>query len=65
MAVAVPILRQRRDDKARFQLPCPYFFAGLGLVFSAMLLTQMHRGEFIVVGTTCTIALLNWFFVRR
>jgi basic amino acid/polyamine antiporter, APA family len=65
MAVAVPILRQRRDDKARFQLPFPYFFAGLGLVFSAMLLTQMHRGEFIVVGTTCTIALLNWFFVRR
>jgi amino acid transporter len=65
MAVAVPILRQRRDDKARFQLPFPYFFAGLGLVFSAMLLTQMHRSEFIVVGTTCTIALLNWFVVRR
>jgi APA family basic amino acid/polyamine antiporter len=65
MAVAVPILRQRRDDKARFQLPFPYFFAGFGLIFSAMLLTQMHRGEFIVVGTTCTIALLNWFFVRR
>jgi basic amino acid/polyamine antiporter, APA family len=65
MAVAVPILRQRRDDKAQFQLPFPYFFAGFGLIFSAMLLTQMHRGEFIVVGTTCTIALLNWFFVRR
>jgi len=64
MAVAVPILRRRRDDKARFQLPCPYFFAGFGLVFSALLLTPMHRGEFIVVGTTCTIALLNWFFVR-
>jgi APA family basic amino acid/polyamine antiporter len=65
MAVAVPILRQRRDDKARFLLPFPYFFAGFGLVFSAMLLTQMHRGEFIVVGTACTIALVNWFFVRR
>ena len=65
MAVAVPILRQRRDDKARFQLPFPYFFAGFGLIFSSMLSTQMHRGEFIVVGTTCTIALLNWFFVRR
>jgi len=65
MAVAVPILRQRRDDKARFQLPFPYSFAGFALVFSAMLLTQMHRGEFIVVGTTCTIAMVNWFFVRR
>jgi APA family basic amino acid/polyamine antiporter len=65
MAVAVPILRRRRDDKARFQLPFPYFFAGFGLVFSALLLAQMHRGEFIVVGTTCTIALVNWFFVRK
>jgi amino acid transporter len=65
MAVAVPILRRRRDDKARFQLPFPYFFAGFGLVFSAMLLMQMHRGEFILVGTTCTIALVNWFFVRK
>lgn len=65
MAVAVPILRRRRDDKARFQLPFPYFFAGFGLVFSALLLTQMRRGEFIVVGTTCTIALVNWFFVRK
>ena len=65
MAVAVPILRRRRDDKARFQLPFPYFFAGFGLLFSALLLTQMHRGEFIVVGTTCAIALANWFFVRR
>jgi amino acid transporter len=65
MAVAVPILRRRGNDKARFQLPFPYFFAGFGLVFSALLLTQMHRGEFIVVGTTCTIALVNWFFVRK
>jgi amino acid transporter len=65
MAVAVPILRRRRDGKARFQLPFPYFFAGFALLFSAVLLTQMHRGEFIVVGTTCVIALVNWFFVRR
>lgn len=65
MAVAVPILRRRREDKAQFQLPFPYFFAGFGLVFSALLLTQMRRGEFIVVGTTCTIALVNWFFVRK
>jgi amino acid transporter len=65
MAVAVPVLRRRQDNKARFLLPFPYFFAGFGLLFSAMLLTQMHRGEFIVVGTTCTIALVNWLFVRR
>jgi amino acid transporter len=65
MALAVPILRGRRDGKAQFLLPAPYLFAGLALLFSVVLLTQMGRGEFYVVGTTCGIALLNWIFVRR
>jgi len=65
MAVAVPVLRRRGDGQARFLLPFPYFFAGFGLLFSVVLLTQMHGGELAVVGTTCGIALLNWFVVRR
>ena len=65
MAIAVPVLRSRRDGKAQFLLPVPYLFAGLALLFSVILLTQMGRGEFYVVGTTCAIALLNWIFVRR
>jgi APA family basic amino acid/polyamine antiporter len=65
MAVAVPVLRKRRDGKAQFLLPVPYLFAGLALLFSIVLLTQMGRSEFYVVGTTCAIALLNWMFVRR
>jgi APA family basic amino acid/polyamine antiporter len=65
MAVALPVLRSRRDGKAQFLLPVPYLFAGLALVFSIVLLTQMGRGEFYVVSTTCAIAMLNWIFVRR
>lgn len=65
MAIAVPVLRRRHDGKAQFLLPVPYLFAGLALLFSIVLLTQMGRGEFHVVGTTCAIALLNWIFVRR
>lgn len=65
MAIAVPVLRSRRDGKAQFLLPVPYLFAGLALLFSVILLTQMGRGEFYVVGTTCAIAFLNWIFVRR
>ncbi len=65
MAIAVPVLRSRRDGKAQFLLPVPYLFAGLALLFSVILLTQMGRGEFYVVGTTCAIALLNWILVRR
>jgi len=65
MAVAVPVLRNRHDGKARFLLPMPYVFSTLALLFSILLLTQMGRGEFYVVGTTCAVALLNWLFVRR
>jgi basic amino acid/polyamine antiporter, APA family len=65
MAVAVLVLRSRVKEKAQFLLPAPHLFAGLALLFSVVLLTQMGRGEFYVVGTTCAIALLNRFFVRR
>jgi APA family basic amino acid/polyamine antiporter len=65
MALAVPVLRRRRDGKAQFLLPAPYLFSGLALLFSIVLITQMGRSEFYAVSTTCLIALLNWFFVRR
>lgn len=65
MALAVPLLRRRGDRQAQFVLPVPYLFAGLALIFSLVLLTQMGRGEFAVVGTTCVVALVNWMAVRR
>jgi len=65
MAAAVPVLRRRNDGKAQFLLPAPHFFAALAFVFPIVLLTQMGRGEFYVVGATCAIALLNWVFLRR
>ena len=65
IALAVPVLRARKDGKAQFLLPVPYVFAGFGILFSAALLTQMGRGEFIVVGSTCLIALGNWFIVKK
>ena len=65
MALAVPLLRRRGDRQAQFALPWPYLFAGLGLVFSLLLLTQIGRAEFVVVGATCLVALVNWLAVRR
>jgi APA family basic amino acid/polyamine antiporter len=64
MALAVPVLRRRKDGKAQFQLPFPCLFAACGILFSVVLLTRMGRGEFIIVATTCAIAFLNWIFVR-
>jgi basic amino acid/polyamine antiporter, APA family len=65
MAIAVPVLRRRGTGKAQFLLRAPYLFAGLALLFSIVLLTQMGKGEFYVVGTTCAIALVHWIFLRR
>jgi amino acid transporter len=65
MALAVPILRSRNDGKAKFLLPAPYLFAGLGILFSVVLATRMGRSEFAVIGTTSVIAMINWAVVRR
>lgn len=64
MALALPVLRRREDGQAAFSLPFPYFFSGFALLFSLVLLTRMGRGEFYIIGATCVIAALNWFFVR-
>jgi APA family basic amino acid/polyamine antiporter len=65
MALAVPILRSRKDGKAQFLLPAPYLFSGLGIVYSIALATQMGRSEFAVMGITSVIALANWATVRK
>jgi basic amino acid/polyamine antiporter, APA family len=64
MALAVPVLRRRRDNQAGFRLPVPYLFSGLALLFSVVLITRMGRGDIYVVGATCLVALLNWLSVR-
>lgn len=65
MAISVPILRRRRDAQAQFQMPMPYLISCLALLFSIVLLTQMGRSEFAVLGFTSAIALANWFVVRK
>jgi basic amino acid/polyamine antiporter, APA family len=65
MAIAVPVLRRRGTGKAQFLLPAPYLFAGLALLFSVVMLSQMGKAEFYVVGTTCAIGLIHWIFLRR
>jgi APA family basic amino acid/polyamine antiporter len=64
MALALPILRRRNDGRTQFRLPAPYLFAALALCFTLVLLTQMSREDFYVVGATCAVAWLNWILVR-
>ena len=65
MALAVPVLRGRKDGKAQFLLPLPYLFAGLGVLYSAVLASQMGRSEFAVMAVTSVMALANWMVVRK
>jgi APA family basic amino acid/polyamine antiporter len=65
MALAVPILRNRKDGKAQFLLPAPYVFSALGVLFSIALATQMGRSECVVMAVTSAIALANWVAVKK
>ena len=64
MAAAVPVLR-KREGEAPFSLPIAWVFWGMGLALTMALLTQVGRGELIVVAVTCCVALINWVVVRR
>lgn len=65
MAIALVVLRKRGDSQAAFALPAPYLFAGVAMTFSVALALQMGRGEFLVVGVTGAVAVVNWLLMRR
>jgi hypothetical protein len=64
MALAVPVLRRRKDRTAQFRIPIPYLFAGASVLICMVQLSQMGWRDFLVVGATCVIALANWLLVR-
>jgi basic amino acid/polyamine antiporter, APA family len=65
IAAAVPVLRKKQPQAVTFHLPGGMFFAVLALLFSAVLMTRMHRGELAVVSVTFALGALNWFLSRR
>jgi len=64
MAFAVPVLRRRKGRTAQFRVPAPYLFAGTSVLICTVLLSQMGWRDFLVVGSTCAIALANWLLVK-
>jgi amino acid transporter len=65
VCAALPVLRKRRPHAQAFRLPTGAFFAVLGVAFSAVLVTRMHRGELLIVMATVGVALINWLWARR
>ncbi len=65
VAAALPVLRKKHPHADAFRLPGGIFFSALALLFTAVLVTRIHRGEFIVIAITAGLAFLNWLWVRN
>jgi basic amino acid/polyamine antiporter, APA family len=64
VVAALPALRKKNPQGGTFRLPAGMLFAVLGFAFCGVLLTQMHRSEFVVLCVTFSAALLNWLWAR-
>jgi amino acid transporter len=65
VSAALPVLRKKQPQADAFRLPGGIAIAVLALLFTAVLVTRMHKGEFIVICTTAALALANWLWARK
>jgi basic amino acid/polyamine antiporter, APA family len=65
VALALPALRKKQPNADAFRLPGGMLFTVLALLFTGVLVTQMHFRDIVVVGITMLLALLTWIWARR
>jgi APA family basic amino acid/polyamine antiporter len=58
-------LRRSRPPADTFRLPAGYFFAGVGFVFCAVLLTRLTADHGRIIAVVGLLAFVNWLVVRR
>lgn len=64
VAAALPVLRKKRPYADAFRFPAGVFISALALLLTAVLVTRMHRGEFLVIAATAALAFVNWLWAR-
>ena len=64
VAAALPVLRKKYPAADSFRLPGGIFFSALALLLTAVLVTRMHKAEFLVIGVTAALAFANWLWAR-
>ena len=64
---ALPVLRHKQPEgaNAMFRLPAGNFFAVLGVILCAVLITRVDFGQSLILVATIVLALLNWAAVSR
>jgi len=65
VAAALPALRRKQPHADAFRLPGGVFIAALALLFTGILVTRMHWGEFIVISITAALGFANWLWARK
>lgn len=65
VAAALLALRKKQPQADAFRLPWGNLIAVLTMLFTAVLVTQMHKGELIVIASTSALAFANWLWARR
>jgi amino acid transporter len=64
---ALPILRRKQPEgaSAMFHLPAGNFFAVLGVILCAVLVTRVDFGQSLILVATIMLAFVNWLVVAR
>jgi len=65
VAAALPVLRKKHPNADAFRLPGGVFVSALVLLLTAVLMTRMHKGEFLVIAATAALAFVNWLLARH
>lgn len=64
VAAALPVLRRKHPNADAFRLPGGVLVSSLALLLTAVLVTRMHRAEFLVIAVTAAVASVNWLWTR-
>ena len=65
VAAALPVLRKKHPNADAFRLPGGVFVSAFALLLTAVLVTGMHKGEFLVIAATASLAFVNWLWARH
>ena len=65
VCAAVPVLRRRQPETARFRLRGGMLLPVLGVLICVVLLTRVDYSKSLILAGTVVVGLLNWLWVRK